>query len=209
MQILAKTLKNKSGRTATLLEDGATLRLDTGEKKIFDLQIPAVGYWAFFKDQGGGVAQVPGETLVMLRDSAIYLRSRYHVSDPKLDALATSFDGVVLLAGEVDDGYAKQAPANFHNLEIFGETNPAAESLYKKWRARQEHLFEIDPISSITALERQVDYLTGVVAALLPDDKTLTAFLEVGSANADTVTKALAFKRGLREAQQGYNENKV
>ena len=201
-----------------VVDDTATaVAIENGSLKVGDYLLSLVAsdqYVAFFKTQSGDVVKVDGSWLVMQRDAPAILRTSYHVADMRADALATVWQQegqvVAIIAKPCSGDLVKGASAARHNLEILGDYFPDAKALYRKWKARQDFLFDINPIDSLAALERQVDVLTELLLTLVPENKqaTLKQYLKLASNSPENVQKSLEFKKHIRELQAQYESHK-
>ena len=116
------------------------------------------------------------------------------------------------------DGTAEQTFPGDHVTDILaenlGDDFPWLKEIQAKWRAKQDLQFAIDPLESLSSLEKQVDLLSQLLMTLLPDsvgDKKalLQKFLDHGSSTtAADLQEAIGIKQTLRDVVKAYRSSK-
>lgn len=96
----------------------------------------------------------------------------------------------------------------------YGRQYPWMTEFRDKWKAKSKLKVKIDPLDSLSALEKQVDFLTGLVRELLPElpeeqNDVINQYLASTAVKTHAdLEESIAIKRGLRDIVSAYKASK-
>lgn len=209
MRIFCREFAGESDSTFSVDLSSSTIKLATPDAE-YTLEIPTAGYWVYYFDQSNNIIRLDATEMVLSRDTPSYL-SKLFVADVAKSLIAVSFDDLVVLRAKVAGENLETFSSNEYkfNLQLFAAHKAEAAEIYRKFLARQQYTFSIDNQASLSSLEKQVDYLTSLLATLIPGDSTLPSYVAQSSLNdPQAIAKSLEFKAKLRGIQRLYDESK-
>lgn len=119
-----------------------------------------------------------------------------------------------MITSDVDVDVKVAAHATKALVDLCGETHPWVVAVQKTWESKRYLLSSIEPLESLSSLEKQVDVLTDLVVAMATDgdaDKLalLNRYLEHKSYDSnDSHDEAIAIKKRLRDTISQYKSQK-
>ena len=177
----------------------------------------AVYFWSHF-----GLGLVEANDYDSSRDSSAFYMYKYGCPEGPIIAVARRGDVAVLVCGPTchakSDFVIRQVPGP--SIKLVDEFIPgfSATARAKKSRAKMELIRQVNPLDSLSALEKQVDLLTMLVLSLARKqpaaeqpawlDELETVFNDTSSVQEDALEKAVAsmgeYKSLLRALQDVY-----